>query len=174
MAGLYHLVPDNLSGWIHYPLYELNDHIPRLYTAHRRKYEGRETLLERRIPFLECIWNDVLHLSPVHPARIRKALVQAGFNTQPQKWFENPVAQAGFNPDNSVIYLHPGREKGNFSISKADFERFDQAKLAGITEVPKATRKYFQMASAKGERPFLFNFIPHILSKGNLPISILG
>ncbi len=30
--------------------------------------------MEQRIPILNCLWNDVLHFSPVHPAKIKQAM----------------------------------------------------------------------------------------------------
>ena len=45
----------------------MKDQHPAVYEEHVKKYKGRERLLRREIPLLNCLWNDVLHISPIHP-----------------------------------------------------------------------------------------------------------
>lgn len=47
---VYHRVPENLRGTVLYPLNMLKDVFPDIYTETVRKYEGREHVLETRIP----------------------------------------------------------------------------------------------------------------------------
>lgn len=51
---IYHLVPSNLAGSILYPLNRLKETFPEVAVTHVKKYEGREGLLNRRIPLREA------------------------------------------------------------------------------------------------------------------------
>ncbi|TOO19743.1 hypothetical protein CGH40_24485, partial [Vibrio parahaemolyticus] len=75
---LYHRVPVNLQGNMLFPLNELKQVHDNLYQFHVKKYRDREGALERRVLPLDCLWNDVLHLSPIHPHKIKKALIEQG------------------------------------------------------------------------------------------------
>lgn len=166
MSYIYHIVPPNITGAILYPLNQLKHKYPNLYQAQVKKYKGREILLERKLPRLDCLWNDVLHFSPVHPAKICHALREAGFQPGAFQVYEIDPRAFGFNSQNSLIYLCSPREKGNFSVPETDFERYSYQKIAPLSDIPPATIAYFQQAKKQGERPFLFNLIPHILHKG--------
>jgi hypothetical protein len=56
----------------------LKAHLPEVYVAQIKKYEGRERLLEKKIPVLDCLWNDVLHLSPLNPQVVLDCWKQNG------------------------------------------------------------------------------------------------
>ena len=74
MKKLYHLAPAELRGNFLYSLSELKTVYPDLYEKEVAKYKGREHVLEYFIKPLNCFWKDVVHLSPVHPAKIKKQL----------------------------------------------------------------------------------------------------
>jgi len=159
-------VPRNLTGVVLYPLNKLRHRLPEVYAAHVQKYADREILLEREIPQLNCLWNDVLHFSPVHPYKIRTALLAAGFEIKTLRWFELDPVACGINAQNTIIYLSPPRARGDFSLQTQDFEPYSVAKLAEMLEVPAETIAHFQTAQEEGTRPFLFNHIPHVLFRG--------
>jgi hypothetical protein len=76
---VYHRVPPDLRGTVLYPLNRLADVHPDLYEELQQNYATRRDIAALRIPPLgNCLWNDVLHFSPVHPARIQAALADAG------------------------------------------------------------------------------------------------
>ncbi len=77
---VYHRVPANLTGDRLYPLNTLQHLHPEIAEAHRAKYQGREWLLETRIPPLDCLFNDALMFSPVHPARLLGEMREGGHN----------------------------------------------------------------------------------------------
>jgi hypothetical protein len=68
---VYHFKPKNMVGDLLIPLNQLRDKHPMTYAEHVTKYKGREKLLEKTIPLLNCLWNDVLHISPIHPQIVR-------------------------------------------------------------------------------------------------------
>ena len=70
MAFIYHKVPADMSGNILYPLNVMEKINPEIYEKAVKKYEGREYLMREVIPWLNCLWNDVLHFSIVHPTKI--------------------------------------------------------------------------------------------------------
>ena len=64
MQYVYHMVPEELKGEYLIPLNELKSVYPNLYGEYIQKYKDhphREKLLTRKIPKLECLWNDVVH-----------------------------------------------------------------------------------------------------------------
>ena len=65
--NLDHLIPKNLKGDLLLPLNEIRKEDEELYQSHGKKYKGREALMECNIPRLNCKWNDVIFLLPVHP-----------------------------------------------------------------------------------------------------------
>jgi hypothetical protein len=70
----YHLIPLHLRGTVLYPLHQLTVIYPDIAAKHMTKYQGRRHLLNKPIPPLDCLWNDVLMLSPVHPAAMKAAM----------------------------------------------------------------------------------------------------
>jgi hypothetical protein len=59
----YHILKDNFTGDIIYPLNQLKDIYPDHYTREIKKYEGREKLMDVRNPILNCLWNDVVQFT---------------------------------------------------------------------------------------------------------------
>ncbi|MBE7383867.1 MAG: hypothetical protein F6J95_020930 [Leptolyngbya sp. SIO1E4] len=168
MNYLYHRVPPNLTGSILYPLNTLKQKLPALYVAHAKKYLGRESLTQQIIPPLGCLWNDVLHFSPVHPNLIREALISAGFTPTTMQWFQvNPMTM-NFNSQNTAIYLSPPKKYRDFTKSAEAFRPFNYASLPALSKLPEATLTYYQMSQKQGDSPLLFHRIPHILYQGEL------
>ena len=176
MSYLYHRKTLGLEGNILYPLNELKTLKPHIYEKAVRKYKGREILLTRKVPILDCLWNDVLHFSPVHPAKIFAKfdeMIGGKFLEKPLQFFEvNPTAM-GFNADNAVIYLHTPRKKGDFTIPKSDFIPFNTELLADYQEIPKATIAHYQETIPNKKQAWLYLFVPHILYKGTLEVEKL-
>ncbi len=98
------VVSVNLTGNRLLPLNELKSDYPDVYRMHSMKYKSREWLKDRNIPFLNCLWNDVLHFRTVHPRKIKKAQVTAGLQWHQVKWFQIDPIEEGFNEENAVIW----------------------------------------------------------------------
>ncbi len=161
-----------MQGNVLYPLNTLRQVFPSVYEIQVQKYKGRGLILERLIPSLCCLWNDVLHLTPVHPRQLQKALVEAGFDVKGWQWFQIDPAVAGFTPENTTIYLYSPdkRDPGNFDKPLADFVPFSRERLAEVEELPAATRRYYRQMKEEGKRPLLFHLVPHILHHGNINV----
>lgn len=78
---IYHAVPEMMSGETLYPLNTLRKIYPEAYEYAVRKYDWRRDYLELTIPKLDCLWNDVLHFSMIHPHEIFKEFEAAGYLT---------------------------------------------------------------------------------------------
>ena len=168
---VYHRVPDNLTGHVLYPLNQLKNIFPSLYVTKAANYQNREAVMQARLPLLNCLWNDVLHFSPVHPSKVQEALAEAGFGRKLRRYFEvNPIAK-GFNPTNAVVFLHQQVTLEKFQLVEEDFRSFTPGELHSLGEIPEATLAYYREMFELGKRPLVYLYVPHILYQGRLDIS---
>jgi hypothetical protein len=167
---VYHMVADPFQGSVLYPLNQLKEIYPDVYAEQVKKYEGREHILEIKIPApLNCLWNDVLHFTAVHPMVIFQHLESAGFDTARlgwNRWYKVPITL--FNPENTSVCVY--NQAPDLSI-ESDFIPFDPANMANYRVVPPATIGYYKRRHALGTWPLLFHCVPHILFKGTVDIS---
>lgn len=174
---VYHRVPAELRGTVLYPLNAMRGMFPDLYERLRTNYSTREDIAALRIPPLGyCLWNDVLHLSPVHPARIKEALAGAGHGL-PQGWRRFFQIDARLlEPAATVVYrLSTFLWSGQFDVADAseaigrDCLPFSSETLALFTEVPASAREYYKSV-APGSAVALFLGIPHVLHRGAIDL----
>jgi len=150
-----------MIGDVLYPLNELKRSNPHVYEKEVMKYTGREHILEDIIPMLDCLWNDVLHFSPVHPSLIKSALAECGKEFHAE-YFEIPADM--FDPKNTILYL-------NGEMAKKDplnWKEYDPALLPRYSQMPELTKKYYKEKLEKGEQPLLYAKIPHVLYRGSM------
>jgi hypothetical protein len=95
MQYIYHMMPENMQGTVLYPLNVLKSVHPDLYTTYIEQYNdhpSRQTLPSRVIPKLNCLWNDVVQCSPIHPHHLYRALIERNLQVKPdKKFFQIPV-----------------------------------------------------------------------------------
>lgn len=170
MRMLYHRVPDNVVGDRLYPLNQLKIVLPLVYAAQVKKYQGREILLQETIPILNCLWGDVLHLSPVHPQEIHNGLAEAGFDVFERQYFEVDPAANGFTEENAVIYFsEDDPEKGETWVIPFHLDALE----AVSPFLPDTTKAYYRSQQATNRRPLLYRGVPHVMYKGSLRMSAL-
>ncbi len=169
MNYLYHWVPKNMQGEVLYPLNKLKEIYPDVYKEHVLKYEGREKVMDQRIPSLNCLWNDVLHFSAVHPSLIKQALVQAG-RTEPFdiEYFE--IDPHLLDPNNTIVYLYKHQNILN-KFDDDNFTIYDPDNIAQYSEVPQLTKDYYTEMIREGKKPLHYHMVPHILYKGPLNVN---
>jgi hypothetical protein len=93
-----------MEGEILYPLNVLREKHPDLYKRIATKYEQRLHIMQMTIPVLgDCLWNDVLHFSPVHPSLVANALRDSGLQLPPMKFFQCDADL--FDLEHTTIYL---------------------------------------------------------------------
>jgi hypothetical protein len=187
---VYHRVPPDLRGTVLYPLNRLKERFPDLYETLQQNYATRRDIAALRIPPLDnCLWNDVLFFSPIHPARFQSALAEAG-HTLPSPWRRYYQINARLlNSASTVLYRSSETYwAGHFDVEKAsvqiglDCAPFDPELLDELGEVPQATRDHYASVTAEaaaqagqaGTFPVLFLHTPHILYKGQLDTTIEG
>lgn len=168
MAYLYHMVPREMVGTILYPLNTLKYTHPDLFSEYAKKYSGREQVLERRIPTLDCLWNDVLHFTALHPKKVMEELVKLGCTPMHFECYQIDSFQ--LDPANTTVFTYLRDVKGQVLIED-DFAPYDPSATDQWAYVPDATRTYFKESLEHGERPLMYHFVPHILYKGNLDVS---
>jgi hypothetical protein len=64
---VYHFKPQGMIGDFLVPLNNMQETHPDVYAEQMKKYKGSEQMLKQKIPMLNCLWNDVLHLSSINP-----------------------------------------------------------------------------------------------------------
>ncbi len=167
MPSIYHIVPKNLVGTQLIPLNKMKVSNPELYTILASKYQGREKLLERQIPKINCFWNDVLHFSAVCPDVIFTRFEQLGFGDfKGISWFEVPTDVVQKFP--TVIYRAPLLPRENFKLTDDDIEIFDSNRWQEPLTLSEAAEEYFLKCQMDGKTPLPFQFTPHILVRGEL------
>src|SRR3989344_769337 len=171
MNYLYHRIPKNMKGNILYPLNMLKKKYPDAYEDQVGKYIGREHIMKQRIPMLDCLWNDVLHLSPVHPSEIKKSLIESG--NKPDFILScYQIDPTLIDVENAIIYLYSFRDRGE-DIKKEDFISYSISNLGRLSSIPQATKEYYKEIFSKDLRPLLYHRIPHVLYKSSLDITSL-
>jgi hypothetical protein len=179
MPFLYHSRPPDMQGETLYPLNTLRETYPELYERERSKYIGREAVLKFRIPGLGVLWNDTLHLSPVHPFHLAAAWRSQGLSSLlwerdffripvdriaglPSVWFASEAFWVNNSPHEDVPLSPPVEE----------FSSFDPAEYEELADVPASYHTYLRRQHERGRRPLQFPKIPHVLVAG--PIDVAG
>lgn len=165
---VFHLVPQQLQGNTLYPLNRLQEIAPDIARQIAKKYAGRESVRERYIPPLDCLWNDVLMFCPVHPSQIMQTFREEGFDLKARRWFKIPLSRLELQ--NAAVYFSRNQAFGDHSIDGNDFVSLAQSNFDSLTRLPEALRKHIQIARSENRSPFMFVGVPHILYKGALQI----
>ena len=166
MPYVYHKKPKNMFGNILYPLNSLKHINQDLYKEESSKYKGREERIKNVIPILNCLWNDVIHLSTINPRLINKALVNSGHKVTDAQFFKIDISQIAQFPAVFFKYIHDVWE-----LLPDEFELLDIDKYAELKEVPIKTINHYRWCAENNKRPFLHHGIPHVLVKGEIDIS---
>lgn len=166
MNYLYHQVPKNMKGKILYPLNVLKGADPELYSEHVKKYDGRANVMEQTIPILDCLWNDALHLSAIHPKALKAALIEAGGSKEMQMTCYQ-IDPFSLDPEKTIVYLYrsPFGEQ-----SAVNYIPFMPDEIEKYSTISKETKRYYREEYDKGNKPLKFHMVPHILYKGTLNI----
>jgi hypothetical protein len=169
MNYIYHWVPKDMQGNILFPLNRLKETHVDVYEKEVDKYTGRENILLQRIPSLNCLWNDVLHLSAVHPSHIKKALIDGGSTKLPDmEFFE--IDPHTLNSEDTTVYLYKHSNMAN-KLKEDNFAQYNPDDIERYSLLPQDTKMYYKEMIVQGKRPLLFHRVPHILFKGSIDVS---
>ena len=124
MNYLYHMIPLNMQRNVLYPLNDLREIYPKIYKEHKKKYTGREHLLKVEIPRLNCLWNDVLHLTAVNPINVMNALIESGSksNFKELHWYK--INPRDLVKENAIIFLY--KDRVNERERRHDLDNFTE------------------------------------------------
>jgi len=167
MNYLYHMVPDKMKGNFLIPLNALKKKYPSAYREEVKKYKGRESILKIKVPILNCLWNDVIHMTSVNPKDLKKALDDAGRSKDSQKMKFFRINSSELDNKSIILFLYS--HQGKIS-NKEDYTAFKPSNLKKYAKIPSKTKKYFKESYLKRERPLMFHLVPHILYKGKINI----
>jgi hypothetical protein len=162
---IYHRKSGDFVGDTIYPLNHLP--FPDIKTRELKKYQGRETLLEVNIPPLSCLWNDVIHCSPVHPNEVYSALHEAGFEPPEGSYFAIPASL--LPPTQTTIFLSSVQSQNRYAAE--NYLQFLTENLQLHQHLPEATKVYYATCKSEGRNPLLYVGVPHILYLGNILIN---
>ena len=160
MNCLYHICRGNLKGKYLMPLNELKKIYPEIYKKQVKKYEWRKETLKIKIPPLNCLWNDVIHMMAIHPKKIKNAFDKAGGNLEFKRWFKiNPKL---LDKNNAII-----------TMGENSYIKFEPKELKKYNKISTKTLDYYKEKLNKNEIVLLFYKTHPILYKGKLKISDL-
>lgn len=163
MSWVYHAVPKSMKGDFLLPLNSLRTSFPELYFAALRKYQEREHVPNQRIDGLDCRWVDVVHLSPVAPNDLMRALGRFGFGNSTTEFFQ--IDANSLDPTRTIIYLN--KDLGaSLKTARENFRPFDPANLKRYSSVTREALVYYRRQAQLGRKPLWFHGIPHILHRG--------
>jgi len=172
---LYHMVPQNLEGHTLHPLNVLERTAPHLYERHVAKYEGRESKLQKVVPPLGVLWNDVLHLRPAHPSTVRAGIEAAGASWPKSgvEWFELNPRELDMSRLNTCLYFSLVRDR-RARGEHPTFGEYSEDIVATHSSLPSEVIDYYASCVAAGERPLLFHGVLHVLFRGSIDIRTCG
>src|SRR4051794_33142045 len=165
LPSVFHFVPEPMVGTLLYPLNALKDRAPEVWRREVAKYKGREQVLQKPVPPLGCLWNDVLHLSTVHPSLVAAELAAVGLELPRKAFYELDVG--ALDPERTVIFLN-WRSQEPSASDESQWLPFDLANLVGLAGVNESTRRYYRESAGYGQRPLLYGYLPHVLFRGSL------
>jgi hypothetical protein len=154
-----------MVGTVLYPLNELEHVDHDTWLREQAKYEGREHVLQKEVPPLDCLWNDVLHLSPVHPRDIIAGLREAGLEPLRTGFFE--IDPFDLDPGRTVVFLNR-RASIEGDVDASQWLPFEPAALADLSTFNEASRSYYRACAEGGTRPLLWGYLPHVFYRGSL------
>lgn len=157
------------------PLNRLKDEDETLYTGYIKKYKDhpkRIKLLKRTIPKLDCLWNDVVHFLPLHPHHVYSALNNLGVNVRKDLLFYKiPVENLSVNSNVLYKYGKHDYQGPESAINEQNIIMINVEDYEAPTALPKDTHAYYKEEHAKGNTFGMFQFIPHVLSYGEVNIT---
>jgi len=180
MAFVYHLCAPDFRGEVLYPLDSLRSAYPDIYLRERVKYEGRESVLEYKVPFLDVTWGATVNLSALDPCLLVKARRRLGVpfsNLLLRRVLRIPVQRIAhlravrYDSATHWINSSPGDPSVPLVPPSHEFVRFDAASHEEVTAVPALHLDYLRPLAARGERALGFVFVPHVLVASPIDVS---
>lgn len=166
MTFIYHGKPEDMKGHNLIPLNKMFETDRALHNQYLEKYQGREEILERKIPLLDCSWNDVVQFLPLHPKKIFEHQKQLGLidNLPDYSYFEIDLGL--LDPEKTVVYFKTAPGEEHVIVKWLRDVDIDE-----LQWVPPATVDYYKRLVGKNEPVFNYQFVPHVLYRGSVDVS---
>lgn len=180
MTYLYHLCTHDFRGTTLSPLNGLRTQFPDVYAREKRKWAGRESVLEYVVPGLGVAWADTVNLSALDPRLLlaeRQKLGVPFSRLLERRLVRIPLERiATLRAVHYVSRSHwlnssPGEQGIPQTPPDSEFSPFDAAQYQEVCEVPRLHSEYLLRQKARGELALGFVFIPHVLVGGAIDIS---
>ena len=166
MTYVYHFKSKNMSGSKLFPLNTLRELHPQAAELHLKKYENRPKLLEQRIPPLDCLWNDVIHLAPIHPQIILNLWRELDLPIPASLHQEVIKIPSRMLVENKTVTITPrGRDPHK------EFFAFAHDHYQEQTTVSQAQIEDWRDQAATGWPLFWYSSTMHILTKDEIDIA---
>lgn len=163
--ALYHFVPEGMQGSVLYPLNQLRDIFPEAHRRQVAKYRGREQLMQVRIPFLDCLWNDVIQMLAVEPRQLRREFIRAGESGR-GVWKCFKIDPSRLDLNNLIVYNYTSPSQ-DWRLDRRDFIPFVPERSNEYAVISESARAYWHEAFKAGCTPSIA-YIPHIFYKGTI------
>lgn len=176
-------MPKNFVGDTIYPLNQIKETLPEIYNQQSQKYGNRLELMEAKIPILDCLWNDVIHLLAVESDDLFTKYFDIVSKYNPDRIkILSPIEHNYFqidsktlDQDKSVVYLNNKDVRSyDFQKSADEFLPFDKGKEHLLKELSQSQLECYEKYVKKGEKPLLASTTPHVLYKGSIKLSDLS
>ncbi|MNI08148.1 hypothetical protein D3C73_611720 [compost metagenome] len=146
---------------------------PELYEQYISKYKpNRLIILERLVPKLNCLWNDVIHFLPIHPNLVYRGLVESGGKPASHRfYYKIPIATV--NDEATIALYRYSKEnfKGIFDdVDSSEIELLDIQGYRELDRLPEDTIDYYREQIRLGNKFGVYHFVPHIFIKGEVDI----
>ena len=163
----YHGIPEDMKGSELIPLNKMLEVDPNLRAKYLEKYTGREEILERKIPLLDCLWNDVVQLLPLHPRQLFELQKELGLIPEIPDYKYYQIDTSTLDPSQTVVYFKTAPGEENVTV-----KWLKDVQIEELQAIPEATRKYYQGMIGTGEPVFNYQFVPHVVYQGTIDVSL--
>ncbi|MCK0111746.1 hypothetical protein MWU75_06305 [Ornithinimicrobium sp. F0845] len=166
---LFHRPATPVRGARILPLSQLRDRYVDLHDLHSSNYVRSPEVLTHPIAPLNCIWADVVFLSPVHPAALFAALRRSGRSvTDTEPWV---LPASRLDPSRAIIRLMRAGTDGHHA-DPPDADDYLPLTTATLRAVNRITVDAVQRLESLGpEDPWLpWVDVPHVLYRGSIPL----
>ncbi len=174
MEYVYHFVPSNMTGSTLFPLNSLKTSMPEVYASHVKKYVGRDWIFQKRIERLNCLWNDALHLSPIHPQIIFNFWRKSGFldysNKPEQRNFVFRIPINTLNPETTICYCSDNFDFTHHDPTKEKWWSLSEIPYREEHDINPDQIRVWHEDKKAGRRLFWYSHTTHILAKQTIDI----
>jgi hypothetical protein len=145
-----------MDGLVLYPLAQLKERKPLLWSAHVERYGTSKHFLDEEITPLGCKRSEVLFFSPVSPQTIADAIRKVGKSLPRMQAYK--FRADILKKEHAVVW-----RSGNY-------EHYDPTTIGNYSALSETTTEYYKRCD-KSEEILPWYCIPQILYKGTLNIS---